>query len=200
MIHDRCPCCRANYLTAGDDGDAANHDGAEGMPPLVPDNSNNEQGQEQLTLGEPITLARFLPSVLDRQYHHASRSLDSGYNSDVSEDNASRSSRSTNDATGEVSDGLEGQRSERQQIIEFTFEHAEGSSSVAYLDRGRTNTTSAVDERHDHEASSDQPTTRRQLHNEPVTISMRDVLSILNEMRGTKSDCNIRYSSQQRGE
>jgi hypothetical protein len=196
MRHDRCPCCRANYLTAGDDGDAANHDG-EGMPPLVPDNSNNERGQEQPTLGEPITLARFLPSVTDRQYQHASRSLDSGYNSDVSEDNVSRSSRSTNDAAGEVLDDLESQLYERQQI-ELTFEHAEVSSSVKSFDRGRSNTTSAVDERH-HEASSDQPATWRQLHNEPVTNSMRDVLNLLNEMRGTKFGCNIRYSSQQRG-
>jgi hypothetical protein len=132
------------------------------------------------------------------QYPHASRSLDSGYNSDVSEDNASRSSRSTNDATCEVSDDLESQLSERQQI-ELTFEHAEGSSSIEYFDSARTNTTSAADERH-HEASSDQPATWRQLHNEPVTNSMRDVLNLLNEMRGTKSDCNIRYSSQQRGE
>jgi hypothetical protein len=119
MKYDGCPCCRANYLTHLGD---ANHHDDEGEPSrIVIEDSNNKQGQEQPTLGEPITLAQLLPSVLYRQYHHASRKLDSGYNSDVSEGDAPRSSRITNDATGEVSDGLESQLSERQHIRGWTI-------------------------------------------------------------------------------
>jgi hypothetical protein len=194
--HDRCPCCRANYRTTpmvSGGGDANHHDDEDVPPHIVTDNSSNsEQGQEQLSRDEPILLSRNLRSVLNRQCKRVGRSLeDSGYSSDVSEENGSRS---TNDATGEASDDLESQRSERHQI-ELTFSPVvHGSSSVEYFDCGRTNTTKALDERH-HDVS-DYPATWRQLHNEPGTNSMRDVLSLLSEMKRTKSDCNIRYSSQ----
>jgi hypothetical protein len=47
MKHDRCPCCRANYLTLGD---ANHHDDEDVSPRIVTTNpSNSEQGQEQLS-------------------------------------------------------------------------------------------------------------------------------------------------------
>jgi hypothetical protein len=94
-------------------GGGANHHDDEDVPPrIVTDNSSNfEQGQEQPSWDEPISLSRNLRSVLGRQCNHVSRTLeDSGYSSDASEENASRSpqrNRSSNDATGEVSDDLE---------------------------------------------------------------------------------------------
>jgi hypothetical protein len=119
MKHDRCPCCRANYLTTVDDGNVNHQDEEEEVPPLVPGNSNNEQ-EQQPSPDEPMALSRYLRSVLDgRQSSRVHGSLDdSGYSRDGSEENASRSTstRSTDDASGEISDDLESQLSERQQI------------------------------------------------------------------------------------
>jgi hypothetical protein len=168
LKHDACPCCRANYLITNDD---------------------DVDRRSPLRADEPISLSDYL-RALDRMIPTTGGSFDdSGYNSDISDVWVDSSSSSSSvDATGQATEDIASQASssssEGNASIEFILERQEDENAGTYPSLSPPPTTT----------TGPSTTSRRYLSNEPITTSVMDMLNILNEMRGSKSDDNIRYS------